>query len=79
MKNNTVDWFPLKPELRGFYPFEIEKMSRIIDMFKQNKPVLEQQENFIRFVDEHDRRRGTNFVETFPQLQEFYNRIKDGM
>jgi len=30
----------------------------------------------VRFVDEHDIRRGTNFLETFPELKEFYNQIK---
>ena len=29
--------------------------------------------DFKIFVDEHDRRRGTNFLETFPELTEFYN------
>jgi hypothetical protein len=27
-------------------------------------------------VDEHDKRRGTNFLETFPELESFYNKCK---
>jgi hypothetical protein len=34
--------------------------------------------DFIIFVDELDKRRGTNFTETFPQLKEFYVRNKKG-
>jgi hypothetical protein len=32
--------------------------------------------DFCRFVDEHDRRRATNFLETFPELAPAYNRWK---
>ena len=32
--------------------------------------------DFKRFVDEHDLRRGTNFKQTFPELEEFYNMCK---
>ena len=28
--------------------------------------------NFVIFVDEHDNRRGTNFLETFPELENTY-------
>ena len=34
--------------------------------------------NFVKFVDEHDKRRGTNFLKTFPELEEFYKKIKYG-
>jgi hypothetical protein len=29
--------------------------------------------NFYKYFSEHDRRRGTDFVSTFPELEEFYN------
>ena len=29
--------------------------------------------NFGKYFSEHDKRRGTNFVKTFPELEEFYN------
>ena len=32
--------------------------------------------DFIKFVDEYDKRRNTNFTETFPQLKEFYVKYK---
>ena len=40
--------------------------------------VKKNRKDFIKFVDEYDQRRGTNFVETFPQLKEFYVRNKKG-
>jgi len=30
--------------------------------------------DFIIFVDEHDRRRGTNFLKTFPEMEEEYHK-----
>ena len=32
--------------------------------------------NFVLFVDEHDKRRATNFLKTFPEMEEFYNYCK---
>jgi hypothetical protein len=44
-------------------------------MFKQ-KEIMNNRQNFVAFVDEHDRRRGTNFLKTFPEMEEFYNECK---
>jgi hypothetical protein len=33
--------------------------------------------DFVKFVDEHDLRRGTNFIKTFPEMEDFYHKIKD--
>ena len=33
--------------------------------------------DFVAFVDEYDKRRGTNFHRTFPELTNFYNQCKD--
>jgi len=65
----------------GYYEFEINKMQRIHSVFKDNlfKGKLEEIENrrdFVRFVDEHDRRRGTDFLKTFPEMQDFYFECK---
>ena len=32
-----------------------------------------QRKNFIQFVEEHDKRRNTNFLETFPEFESFFN------
>ena len=65
----------------GFSNVEIQKIKRIYD-YATGKSVLFDKEkhrkDFIKFVDEYDERRGTNFLETFPQLEEFYVRNKKG-
>ena len=32
--------------------------------------------SFYQYFNEHDKRRGTNFLKTFPELEEFYNFCK---
>ena len=39
--------------------------------------MLEQRRNFYRMFSEHDKRRGTNFVETFPELEKFWFMCKE--
>jgi hypothetical protein len=34
---------------------------------------LKNRHNFYKYFSEHDRRRGTDFVKTFPELEEFYH------
>jgi hypothetical protein len=41
-----------------------------------NPELKTRQEDFAMYVDEYDYRRGTNFVELFPQMEKFYNRAK---
>lgn len=63
----------------GFCDEEIHKMSRIKDTFDQFllKPKTDYlnilRKDFVIFVDEHDKRRGTNFLKTFPELKNFYD------
>ena len=35
-----------------------------------------QRKNFASFIEEYDTRRGTNFFETFPELERFYHFCK---
>jgi len=60
---------------RGFYEYEADKMKRIYTL-ANNAGITEwtnaNRKNFTLFVDEHDRRRGTNFSETFPELVDAY-------
>lgn len=60
---------------RGFDRLEVERMKRIYEIFQShNEPdTVKNQKDFIVFVDEHDRRRGTNFLDTFPEMVKFYN------
>lgn len=56
-----------------FSESEAEKLKRIYNLFvAHDVDETVNRTNFKLFVDEHDRRRGTNFLETFPDLAEFY-------
>ena len=66
----------------GFFISEIGKLQRVLTVFeskiKNGYPEKEKfRKDFVKFVDEHDRRRGTNFSNTFPELVEFYNACKE--
>ena len=60
-----------------FEDYEISKFKRTIAWTKANLMKGEELErnrkDFVKFANEKDRRRGTNFLETFPELKEFYN------
>lgn len=62
----------------GFSNIEIQKIKRIYDYaISEGEFDLERnRKDFVVFVDELDKRRGTNFLETFPELNEFYAKIK---
>jgi hypothetical protein len=66
---------------KGFHEHEADKLKRIYEMginsvAAKNKFVDINRIDFVKFVDEHDRRRGTNFLQTFPELGEFYDFCK---
>ena len=79
MEKNSYD-FNAKPW--GFKDIEIHKMTRIRDMFLTNLTAELTSQDYINrkdfaiFVDEHDKRRGTNFLEAFPEMFDFYNLCK---
>lgn len=62
----------------GFSNVEIQKIKRIYDyaISEDDFDVERNRKDFIIFVDELDKRRGTNFLKTFPELNEFYAKIK---
>ena len=79
----TIEFMKYNPEtkwneFKGFSDFEISKVQRLIDWIKsetgfdRNKAM----KNFYLFWTEHDKRRGTNFSNTFPELTGFYNECK---
>jgi len=60
----------------GFKDYEAAKMVRNLDHMKTpmgEKDLNEARVNFYRFFNEHDNRRGTNFLETFPEMIEFWD------
>ena len=60
-----------------FEDYEISKFKRTIAWTKANlmkgEELKRNRKDFVKFANEKDRRRGTNFLETFPELKEFYN------
>jgi organic radical activating enzyme len=64
--------------ISGFLPHEIDGMRRVVNMMNDStkKDYLAARQDLVRFVDEHDRRRGTNFLETFPEYQGIYKYTK---
>lgn len=66
----------------GFYQWEVDKFKRVYELvmnIKDSDEVTVEQKDFIKFVDEHDRRRGTNFLKTFPEMEETYHMWKSAI
>ena len=63
----------------GFYDFEIEKVKRNLNLMREGREKLTEQEietaryNFVKFFKQHDARRGTNFLKTFPEYLRLWN------
>ena len=62
----------------GYSDIEIQKVRRIYDWMEsteQDSPeIKEQRYNFGKYFEEHDKRRGTDFKKTFPELSDFYEK-----
>jgi len=60
---------------KGFKDFEISKVQRLIDWVKNDGKFdrTTAMKNFYLFFSQHDERRGTNFLNTFPELEDFWN------
>jgi hypothetical protein len=64
----------------GFSDVEVQKIKRIYDYAISEDETFDINRNrtdFVMFVDEHDARRGTNFLETFPELKNLYDNVKN--
>jgi hypothetical protein len=61
--------------LHGFKDYEIQRLDRDIAWMRDTQPQLELDKNqadFYRFFSEHDRRRGTDFLSTFPNMSQWW-------
>lgn len=71
IKDNTDDRDRTK-----FSELEYEKFRRVVDYMSNtqytNDKVLEGRRDFFNWFTEYDRRRGLDFIQTFPELEEFY-------
>lgn len=63
----------------GFSDVEVQKIKRLYDyaVSKDNFDVEKNRKDFVLFVDEHDKRRQTNFLETFPEFKNLYENVKN--
>lgn len=83
MYNNMqqTHWPPLCG--KGYYDYEINRMERVYRVFQHHltthQDMTRNRKDFVIFIDEHDRRRGTNFLKTFPEMEEFYKMCKGKM
>lgn len=55
---------------------EISKLYRIYYLLKTKSKNIGPRKDFAIFIDEHDRRYGTNFLKIFPEYKDFYYRCK---
>ncbi len=80
---NIIDWMKEnvmpEDEFVGFKDYEIQRMERNLAWMRQSMDqeyVIKQRAEFYRFFSEHDRRRKTNFLVTFPEMREFWSMCK---
>ena len=62
-------------DYEGFKDFEIEKVKRNLEHMKKQlsrDKLLRDRADFSKFFSEHDRRRGTDFLATFPEMSRFW-------
>ena len=86
MLERVADWMELNLEtsdrpFQGFKDYEVQRMRRDIDWMREGSNldpeyVKLQRANFYRFFNEHDKRRRTDFLKTFPQMREFWEECR---
>jgi len=68
-------------DIQCFSNLEYEKFRRVVDYMETtvytDDKLKEGRKDFYNWFTEYDRRRGTDFSATFPEMIEFYNRCKD--
>lgn len=76
MENNMQSHSPYVP---GFIPVELAKIKRTHDYMIEGETkhwLSVNRADFYRFFAEHDRRRNTNFLDTFPEMKDFWELCK---
>ena len=78
--NNLEDRNVRGKENMGFFQWEGDKFQRLYDIIDKEhldeKTLTQRRKDFIIFVDEHDKRRGTIFLKTFPEMESAYHEWK---
>ena len=76
MKENRTD--ETIQDFRGFRDFEIDKAERNLEWMREGKKMSMEEKktarkNFVNFFTQHDSRRNTNLLETFPDIELFWD------
>jgi hypothetical protein len=64
----------------GYSDVEVVKIRRIYDYFMGDVDEFAREhhrKDFYKFFSEHDKRRGTDFCKTYPELADFYHKCKE--
>ena len=66
---------------KGFKDYEVQRIERDIAWMRNGKDlpvalVQRHKADFYKFFNEHDRRRGTNFLKTFPELSSWWEQCR---
>ena len=73
---STADWMAqhITNGLHGFRDYEVQRVRRDIAWQReaQSADFAQQKGDFYKFFREHDRRRNTNFLNTFPEMRSFW-------
>jgi MoaA/NifB/PqqE/SkfB family radical SAM enzyme len=79
----TADWMQLNlvtkdNPFHGFKDYEVQRLRRDIAWMRegQKQDHSSTKADFYRFFSEHDRRRNTNFLNTFPQMRQWWEECK---
>jgi hypothetical protein len=76
---NIVKWMVTQPETvatryNGFKDYEISKLQRVVDWMREHHRVdTTAMADFYRFFNEYDSRHKTNFLKTFPEMNDWWN------
>jgi hypothetical protein len=79
---NVVHWMQSQVEtidtrFNGFKDYEVVKLQRVVDWMREHRREdTKTMADFYRFFNEHDTRRKTNFLKTFPEMNDWYNTCK---
>ena len=83
---DVADWMEANLEtadrpFQGFKDYEVQRMRRTIDWMREGSKldpeyVKLQRADFYRFFNEHDKRRETDFLITFPEMREFWEQCR---
>jgi hypothetical protein len=64
--------------VHSLYLEEVDQIKRLVNFMNSTEAVPREQKNFTVFFDEYDHRRGTNLLQTFPELRRMYEAGKQG-